>query len=427
VTSTLLATQWEAQLGRLARRVDDAARFAWAFSATRSREQMLTAALELAVRMVRAEVGVMLGMHGGRLVVEANLGIELDVARELQLDGQSVVERVLESGEPLLAPLKWDRVGERRSLHVRSVLAVPVRSESGARGVMLLAHGRENEPFSEDDRATAALLASMAAVSVGNLEWMQRTVDTQCREHQLGTARLVQRTLLPDAGTGPPWLHWESYYRPATAIGGDYFDLVHLPDDSVAVAVGDVCDHGVPAALLMTSVRALLRALCLQGLEPERVLEGINVALCRDPSRPRDLVVSLFLAKLDVRTRTLQYANAGQVSPLLWDDTRQNPVPLASHAGALGSSVLSTFEQSQLPLGPGFRFLLYSDGLIETASPHGELFGLPRMATAVSEQMGQPGADFILGLRKRLEAFSGLADARDDVAMLWLGERRQES
>lgn len=423
MTSTLLDSAWESQLGRLSRRVDDAARFAWAFSAQRSREQLLTAALELCVRTVRAEVGILLSLHEGRLVAEASLGLDFEVATKLQLEGESLLQRVALSGESVAALLHWDQEGEQRSMHVRSVLALPIRSESSALIIMILAHGRENEPFSDEDRATATLLASLADVSVGNLEWMQRTVEKQCREMQLGTARLVQRTLLPEPGTGPSWLHWESYYRPATSIGGDYFDLVQLSDDSVAVAVGDVCDHGVPAALLMTSVRTLLRALCLQGHSPDRVLEGINLALCQDPSRPRDLVVSLFLAKIDFRKRELQFANAGQVPPLLWDHAREQPEALAAREGALGSSLRSRFEASSLHLGPEFRLLLYSDGLIETGSPQGELFGLPRLRSAVCDQMKQPGADFILGLRKRLEAFSGLAETRDDLAMLWLGER----
>jgi sigma-B regulation protein RsbU (phosphoserine phosphatase) len=423
VTTSLLTTGWHSHLGQLSRRVDDAARFARAFSSQRSREQILASVLELALRSVRAEVGAIVQTRGSRMHAEASLGLELDVVRNLRVADRGVVECVVASGQPVVAEVQWDQPGAHGTLHIRSLVAVPMHSGSEPAAVMLLAHGRPGERFSQEDQAVAALLASMAMVSIENAEWLHRTVERQCQEQQLGTARLVQRSLLPDPGRGPDWLEWESYYRPATAVGGDYFDIVPLPNDTVAVAVGDVCDHGVPAALLMTSVRALLRALCLQGLEPVRVLEEINRALCQDPSRPKDLVVSLFIGLVNVQERVLRYANAGHPFPLLWDAARLVPAPLPLASRALGLSKHSEYSQSELPMGPGFRLFLYSDGLTETASGQGELFGLPRLRLAVSEQVGLPGADFILSLRKRLESFSGMAESRDDLAMLWLGER----
>lgn len=375
------------------------------------------------MRTMRAEVGAVVNVVGGQVVSEVSLGLDLQVVRKLRVRDQLVVERVMETGQSISALVECDFSDEHRSLHVRSVMAVPVKTEAGFLGVMILAHGREGERFSDEDEAVTELMASMTAVSMQNVEWMQRTVEKQCQEMQWGTSRLVQRTLLPDPGTGADWLAWESYYRPATALGGDYFDLVHLPDDSVVVAVGDVCDHGIPAALLMTAVRALLRTLCLQGHPPARVLEEINRALCQDPSRPKDLVVSLFVGSIDRHKRVLRYANAGQVSPLFWDSNQTEPAVLVPGSAALGQSLRTPFLEKELSFGPDLRLFLYSDGVIETGGPQGELFGLPRLRQSVSGQMGFAGAEFIVGLRKQLQAFSGMSEARDDVTMLWLGER----
>jgi serine phosphatase RsbU (regulator of sigma subunit) len=266
-------------------------------------------------------------------------------------------------------------------------------------------------------------LATLAAVSLQNAEWLRKAVEKQRLEWQMGTARLVQRFLLPDPGCGPAWLNWEAYYRPALAVGGDYFDIVPLHDQTVLVVVGDVSDHGIPAALLMTAVRSIVRSECLRGSRPAQILRSVNHFLCEDSGKPQDLLASLFVALVEGNRRELTYANAGHPTPLLWDATRLVPAPLPASGPLLGKCKDPDYPESRLTLGPGYRLFLYSDGLTEAGNPHGELFGLPRIRQVAAEQCGLPGAEFVLRMRRQIETFSECTDPRDDLTMLWLGER----
>jgi serine phosphatase RsbU (regulator of sigma subunit) len=84
----------------------------------------------------------------------------------------------------------------------------------------------------------------------------------------------------------------------------------------------------------------------------------------------------------------------------------------------------AAWSDIELPLGPGYRLFLFSDGLIETANHRGEPFGLARTQDAAAELCGLPGAEFVLAMRRRMEAFSGCGAPRDDLTMLWLGQER---
>src|SRR4051812_47860588 len=143
-------------------------------------------------------------------------------------------------------------------------LAVPLVSQGELIGVLSLGPRLSEQDYSSDDRRLLDGLAAQAApaLRVGQLvrEQEAQAANRQRVEHELEVARLIQQNFLPKQLPQLPGCRVSALYRPAREVGGDFYDVIPLPDGRVAFVVGDVTDKGVPAALVMSATRSVLRA-----------------------------------------------------------------------------------------------------------------------------------------------------------------------
>ena len=196
-------------------------------------------------------------------------------------------------------------------------LVVPLVAQGELIGLLNLGPRLSEQDYTSDDRTLLNNLATQAspAVRVAQLVREQQ-IEAQQRERleqELRVARLIQQTLLPKEL--PTLSGWQvaTYYQPARAVGGDFYDFVDLPDGRLALVIGDVTDKGVPAALVMASTRAILRAGAQRFDSPGAILEYANDLLC--PDIPPNMFVTCLYAVLDPNTGRLQFANAGHDLP----------------------------------------------------------------------------------------------------------------
>src|SRR3954470_12497733 len=159
-------------------------------------------------------------------------------------------------------------------------LAVPLVSQGELIGVLNLGPRLSEQDYSSDDRKLLDNLAAQAApaLRVGQLvrEQEAEAATRQRFEHELEVARLIQHHFLPRELPDLPGWRVSAYYRPAREVGGDFYDVIPLPDGRVGFVVGDVTDKGVPAALVMSATRTLIRASAQRIIEPGEVLERVN-------------------------------------------------------------------------------------------------------------------------------------------------------
>ena len=134
-------------------------------------------------------------------------------------------------------------------------------------------------------------------------------------ESELRIARIIQETLLPKELPDLRGYGISAYWQPARAVGGDFYDFIQFDDGTLALIVGDVTDKGVPAALVMSTTRTVLRATAERARSPRQVLERANEMLC--PDMPPKMFVTCLFALLDPATGVLRYANAGHDPPYL--------------------------------------------------------------------------------------------------------------
>ena len=298
-------------------------------------------------------------------------------------------------------------------------LAVPLVSQGELIGVLNLGPRLSEQDYSSDDRKLLDNLAAQAApaLRVGQLvrEQEAEAATRQRFEQELEVARLIQQNFLPKELPDLPGWQVSAYYRPAREVGGDFYDVIPLPDGRVAFVVGDVTDKGVPAALVMSATRSVLRASAQRLIEPGAVLERVNEHLC--PDMPEKMFVTCLYGVLDPASGRLRFANAGHDLPYV--KTADGVVELRARGMPLGLMPGMAYEEKEAVLEPGESVLLHSDGVVEAHDPERDMFGFPRLKETVAAAPG--GQHLIDRVLADLEAFTGPdAEQEDDITMVTL-------
>jgi len=234
---------------------------------------------------------------------------------------------------------------------------------------------------------------------------------------ELKVARSIQQASLPkEVPTIEDW-QISPYYRPAREVGGDFYDFHLLSEGHVGLVVGDATAKGVPAALVMSSTRSMLRALARASNSPGEVLEQVNDLLVSDI--PANMFVTCFYAILDPESGRLRYANAGHDLPYLHRG-RGEAEELRARGMPLGLMPGMGYEEKEIELDVGEGVFFYSDGLVEAHDPKGEMFGFPRLRALVGEHGEEKSLEETL--LEELYSFVGEGwEQEDDITLLALG------
>jgi len=250
-------------------------------------------------------------------------------------------------------------------------------------------------------------------------ELTRTTAAKERIESELKIAHDIQMGMLPR--TFPPFplrmdMDIFAMLKPAREVGGDLYDFFFTDDDHLCFTVGDVSGKGVPAALLMTVTKILIKSKAMQGLTADVILARVNEDLSLD--NPSMMFVTLFLAILNVRTGEVVYCNAGHPPPyILRSDGAIESLPVTGGM-ALGVAEDFAYHSERLTLQDRDSLLLYSDGVTEAADAQGDFFAQVRLEKALVELLGQPLKALVDGVVERIEAFAGDAPQADDITIL---------
>lgn len=329
------------------------------------------------------------------------------------------------SGPVDLDGLALDSPAVRQLREAGIKLVVPLISQGELIGTLNLGPRLSEQDYSTDDRRLLESLAAQAApaLRVGQLvkEQEAEARDRQKMEQELQVAQLIQRNFLPRQLPQPAGWHIAAYYKPARAVGGDFYDCFALPDGRLAVVVGDVTDKGVPAALVMAATRSLIRASAQRLLEPGAVLERVNELLY--PDMPEKMFVTCFYAALDPVAGTIRFANAGHDLPYLRTGEGA-AVELRARGMPLGLMPGMTYDEAEVSVGRGQVVLLHSDGVAEAHAPDGRMFGFPRLQALVGRlRVDESVVEEVLD---QLADFTGSGwEQEDDITLVTI-ERQVE-
>lgn len=319
----------------------------------------------------------------------------------------------------------------QRQLAASSVFATSVAARAHIRGRLYVYSSELAIRWSEVHRRHVQLVADLAGVAIETDTLLEDQRQHERVDRQLTIGAEIQAQLLPDHCPVIAGIDLAARCRPAFQVGGDYYDFIPTRPQALgkrreqgrwAIVMGDVMGKGVPAGLLMTLLRGMLRAEVLSGHEPGRILHDLN-ELAQEDLAHSHRFVTLFYSDYDPPTRRLRYANAAHNPPLIWKESQRRLGRLDLPGLLIGLQPDADFGSGSLQLEPGDVILYYTDGVTEAAGLAGDRFDEPRLHSAFrSACLKGSGAQQILDtLFQRLDRYVG-ADRRleDDASMVVL-------
>jgi sigma-B regulation protein RsbU (phosphoserine phosphatase) len=296
------------------------------------------------------------------------------------------------------------------------------------RGRLYVCSWRQGFCWSHGHRRHVQLVADLTGVALENDTLLQSMRRHERLDRELSIGAEIQAQLLPVHCPVIEGVELAARCRPAFQVGGDYYDFIptrpqlqgrRREQGRWALVMGDVMGKGVPASLLMTLLRGMLRAGVLSGHPPDRILHDLNQMAQEDLAQSHRFV-TLFYSDYDPRTRLLRYANAAHNPPLLWRRQLGRVERLDAPGLLIGLQREALYSAAQIVLDPGDVLLYYTDGITEAVGLNGERFDEPRLMRALDGVCRTAGgAQAILEqIFARLDRFVGADRQLDDDASL---------
>lgn len=241
-------------------------------------------------------------------------------------------------------------------------------------------------------------------------------VEAEKLEREMEVARRIQGALLPRKLPSHTNYGFSACMEPMRAVGGDLYDFIELDEDLLGIAIGDVMDHGVPAALLMSLTVTLLRAEARRTPSPRMAVASVNRQLLE--RNGHGFFATLLYGVLDMGSGRFKYVRAGHDLPILLDREGKT-VPLARGCGQpLGLLTEPCLDVHEVALPPGSLLLMYTDGVKEAFDASGELFGTERLVRAVQSQPLPSAGETCRALMRALTQFRGDLPQSDDITLV---------
>lgn len=336
--------------------------------------------------------------------------IRLDRSRLFQQvrDGQVAYVEDMTTDDRIIYPDDARREG------LVSLLCAPVRYQQRFIGVLQLYSAARRRFTGFETRLVVSMAQLLGgAIETARLESYRR--EARQVRRQLHLAADVQQRMLPGVMPDIPPFEIAARYVPSMELAGDFYDMLEL-QGHLGVAIGDVVGKGVPASLLMASVRASLRAYAQDLYDLDQVVARVNVALTRDTLDNE--FATIWYGVLDPKTRRLTYCSAGHEPALLVRHGRVHA--LGAGGMAVGVDAAQHYDKGIYDLEPGDVLLLYTDGLVDAFDFNEEKFGRARAIEALQEAIddGRSPADIINHMLWCQRNFTGLHRATDDTTLV---------
>ena len=265
-----------------------------------------------------------------------------------------------------------------------------------------------------DSIAFALLLLSLGYVAMGILFTNERRLLSI--ETELETARQIQSSILPAKVPELKDLRLAASYHPMTAVAGDFYQFVHSDDSHLGILVADVSGHGIPAALISSMIKVAMQSVSLHAHDPAQVLAGLNRILW---SEAHGQFASAAYVWIDTENRKALYSAAGHPPLLCWRNAKGELQRIESNGLLFGVAPDSEYPVCSVPLEPSDRFLLYTDGVIETENAAGEAFGDVEVERVVRGNCSQPAPELSRELLSELQKWRPASvTQQDDITLI---------
>jgi phosphoserine phosphatase RsbU/P len=299
-------------------------------------------------------------------------------------------------------------------------LLVPLVTGGRALGFLVLGEKLSEEPYTAENKELLMALAEQVAIALDYSQLIGQVAEQETLKREVQIAQEVQARLFPHELPPLETLRYSGVCRAARGVGGDYYDFLPLGPGRLGIAVADIAGKGLPAALLMASLQALLRSHA-PSYEHDLGELGreLNRHLCDSSDHAR--FATLFFGVYDDASRSLRFLNAGHLPPLLLRRNVSGPPRierLEPNGTVLGLFTDRTYEQQQVMLEPGDLLAVFSDGVTDAMNAEGELFGEERLIDVVSRRRDVDDVGLTKSVIEEVDRFVGTAPQQDDITFI---------
>jgi serine phosphatase RsbU (regulator of sigma subunit) len=243
-----------------------------------------------------------------------------------------------------------------------------------------------------------------------------RIIEQETLERELQVARSIQEHMLPRTLPNLRGFDFSARMVPARVVSGDFYDFIPLDDGRLGIVIADVCGKSLPAALLMSLTRSLLRAEAMRGGPPAEVLRSVNRHLL-DMNDTRTFVTVLY-GILHQQTREFVYVRAGHELPLVVAPGGEIAVPSMGQGQPLGILPSPDLDEQSVAIPRGGVLLLYTDGVTEAMNSDGEFFETERLYEVARSARGTSAEHLCDALLQAISTYHGAAPQADDITMV---------
>tara|TARA_Y100000589_G_scaffold46535_1_gene39085 strand:- start:1821 stop:3167 length:1347 start_codon:yes stop_codon:yes gene_type:complete len=301
-----------------------------------------------------------------------------------------------------------------------------IKSRGKCRGFFYIFNNKLLKTNSSLEERKVSFLLDILAIAFENHSLNAENKRHENTDREISSGAEIQSRLLPDFCPKIFGVDLSAHCRPALQLGGDYYDFMSMkPNLDIkrrqkgrwALVIGDVMGKGVPAGLLMTMLRGMLRAEVLTGLPPDRILHDLNQLAIYDLDQSHRFV-TLFYSDYDPRAQKLRYANAAHNPPFLWKSKEQKIVKLDAEGFLIGLQKDAEYYCGEVQLNNLDVILYYTDGITDATNKLGERFGEKNLQSTFSKlcKKNLKSQEILNQIFKKLDDFTGKKKQLDDDA-----------
>lgn len=388
-------------------------------------EQLLSIILHLATKNLNAERGTIYlidektkelwskVLKGGRGLVEIRLPI-----------GTGISGTVAETGETInLKDASKDKrfysgFDKRSGFRTKTMLCMPMKNRHGRIVGVFQIINKKRGSFDKEDELFLKAFSEHATLAIENARLYQTSMESERVQKELQIAGEIQQRLLPKEIMPIPHYEIAAAAQPCTSVGGDFYDIISLGNNRFAFVMADVTGKGVPAALLVSTLHASLRAYIQSDTDLSDLTAKLNNLVFENS--PTERFITFFIMILDCSEHTITYVNAGHNFPYLLRPQSEDIIELEASGLPLGMLGNMSYESKQINLGRDDVLALYTDGVTEAMDKSKQQYSEERLKRALKNSLVAPARQIKDDILEDVRAFIGQEPPSDDLTLLVL-------
>src|SRR5579872_322546 len=382
-------------------------------SENRPLAELFPVILDLAIKAVNAQRGVVLTLEGENLVPRAHKGdgFRISTAVRDQVVNQkcSILVRDAQLDDAFKGRLS---IVEQK---VHTMMAVPLQTKDRIIGLIYLDSPSVMREFTREDLSLLTVMANVAATRLETARLVEIEQAERIMKRDLAQAADIQRGILPYKAPEIRGLDLAGFNMACRTVGGDYYGFFTYPDGRVALALGDVSGKGMPAALMVMGLQARLEVLAEDPHDLSSLVTRLNKITCANC--PSNRFITFFIALANPSTGDFAFANAGHNPPIIVRASGEIEM-LEGGGPVLGILPIAKYGEQYARLGKGDVLVIYSDGVTEATDLAEEEYGEERLTEIVRQHRADSADAIVNAVTESVNRFAAGAPQADDITLI---------